>query len=258
MNVAFAEQLNDRKEHYSTGSVDDGVYKSYLQSVDSPFLVVIVIILFIVGQIAISAVDLIVSKWWAAIDLKFWMKQTKIDEKKIHFRVNWEVQLIEVTHSKLPNNKTVDWFDETQTVEDDRWKYVYLYAVLITLVLYLVFQRALALFIFCSKASRQIHEKLLHSVIRAKMHFFHTNTSGRIINRFSKDLYDVDYYLAFTLYDFTVVSWQFRRSMLCFFEKWKFNYSFAALSSVNNVINLSVFDECVGHGRYNCNECDFL
>lgn len=62
-SAAFAEQLEARKEFYSTGSVDGSIYKSYLQSVDSPFLVIVVIILFIVGQISISAVDLIVSKW---------------------------------------------------------------------------------------------------------------------------------------------------------------------------------------------------
>lgn len=88
----------------------------------------------------------------------------------------------------------------------NRSTYLYTYALLIVIVLYLVFQRAIALYLFCLKASRRIHEQLLQGVLRAKMYFFNTNSSGRIINRFSKDLYDVDYYLALVLYDLTLVS----------------------------------------------------
>lgn len=98
--------------------------------------------------------------------------------------------------------KLLETVDEIQT---DRSSYIYVYSCLIVIVLYLVFQRALALYLFCLKASRRIHEKLLNGVIRAKMYFFNTNASGRIINRFSKDLYDVDYYLALVLYDLTLV-----------------------------------------------------
>lgn len=72
--------------------------------------------------------------------------------------------------------------------------------------MYLIFQRSLGLYLFCLKASRRLHEKMLQGVIDTGMQFFHKNTSGRIINRFSKDLYDVDYYLALVLYDLTLVS----------------------------------------------------
>lgn len=92
------------------------------------------------------------------------------------------------------------------TNKSDRNKFIYVYASLIGVVLYLVFQRALTLYLFCLRASRRIHEKLLESVIRAKMYFFNTNSSGRIINRFSKDLYDVDFYLATVFYDLILVS----------------------------------------------------
>lgn len=96
--------------------------------------------------------------------------------------------------------------NDAETVEANRIKYVYVYALLIVGALYLVFQRAFTLYIFCLKASRRIHEKLLQSVMHASMYFFNTNSSGRIINRFSKDVYDVDYYLAIVLYDVTLVN----------------------------------------------------
>lgn len=69
----------------------------------------------------------------------------------------------------------------------------------------------MALFCFCLKASRRIHEKLFIGVTRAKMYFFNTNSSGRIINRFSKDINDIDYYLPSVLYDSILVSEQMSR-----------------------------------------------
>lgn len=41
-------------------------------------------------------------------------------------------------------------------------------------------------------AAKRLHDSMLHSILRAPMVFFHTNPSGRIINRFAKDLGDID------------------------------------------------------------------
>lgn len=97
-------------------------------------------------------------------------------------------------------------------IEPERLNYVYLYMGLIGIVLYLVFQRALALFYFCLKAARRMHEKLFNGVTRAQMYFFNTNSSGRIINRFSKDINDIDYYLPLVLYDSILVCIEIFRS----------------------------------------------
>ncbi|KAF2317861.1 hypothetical protein GH714_041180 [Hevea brasiliensis] len=41
-------------------------------------------------------------------------------------------------------------------------------------------------------ASKRLHDAMLNSILRAPMVFFHTNPLGRIINRFAKDLGDID------------------------------------------------------------------
>jgi ATP-binding cassette subfamily C (CFTR/MRP) protein 1 len=41
-------------------------------------------------------------------------------------------------------------------------------------------------------AARRLHEAMLSSILRAPMVFFQTNPLGRIINRFAKDLGDID------------------------------------------------------------------
>lgn len=204
INKAYIEQLNSRKEYQSSGSVNGNVYKSYLSSVNSSVLVTSVIILFIVGQMAISATDLIVSKW-SVRKVEYRNENQKkwncIYQNCFHFRVNWEI--LNQIEGNFTQRDAMQ--HRPESIDSNRMNYVYIYTLLIVSTLYLVFQRALALYLFCLKASRRMHEKLLRSVLNATMNFFNTNSSGRIINRFSKDLYDVDYYLALVLYDFTLV-----------------------------------------------------
>lgn len=41
-------------------------------------------------------------------------------------------------------------------------------------------------------AAKRLHDAMLRSILRAPMSFFQTNPLGRIINRFAKDLGDID------------------------------------------------------------------
>lgn len=41
-------------------------------------------------------------------------------------------------------------------------------------------------------AARKLHDMMLNSILRAPMLFFQTNPTGRVINRFSRDLGDID------------------------------------------------------------------
>ncbi|KAA8641843.1 hypothetical protein EYZ11_011255 [Aspergillus tanneri] len=63
----------------------------------------------------------------------------------------------------------------------------------------LVIVQNLILWIFCSiEASRKLHERMAFSIFRSPMSFFETTPSGRILNRFSSDIYRIDEVLART------------------------------------------------------------
>lgn len=64
--------------------------------------------------------------------------------------------------------------------------YIFWLQVLVTLV------NSFWLIISSLYAARQLHDAMLKSILRAPMVFFQTNPLGRIINRFAKDLGDID------------------------------------------------------------------
>ena len=61
--------------------------------------------------------------------------------------------------------------------------------------------RALVFFTICLRCSQQLHDSAFGALIRATKRFFDTNPSGRILNRFSKDMGAVDEMLPKTMLD---------------------------------------------------------
>ncbi|KAJ9154783.1 Metal resistance protein YCF1 [Pleurostoma richardsiae] len=78
-------------------------------------------------------------------------------------------------------------------------KYIGIYFVFGIGASLLTMTQTLILWIFCSiEASRKLHERMATAIFRSPMSFFDTTPAGRILNRFSSDIYRVDEVLART------------------------------------------------------------
>lgn len=95
-----------------------------------------------------------------------------------------------------PSNST-----DFTTEEETRHKHVTIYCEL--LVLFVVFYtwRTFHFFAVCLRASVKLHEILFKGITGASMFFYNKNASGRILNRFSKDIGNVDTMLPQCLLD---------------------------------------------------------
>lgn len=56
------------------------------------------------------------------------------------------------------------------------------------------------------RSSKKLHNKMFASLLNAPMRFFDTNPSGRILNRFSKDMGAIDELLPKAMIEATQVS----------------------------------------------------
>lgn len=70
--------------------------------------------------------------------------------------------------------------------------YVITYSILIWSIFFISLTRSFAFYSICIRCSQRLHDFMFGALIRASMRFFETNPSGRILNRFSKDIAAID------------------------------------------------------------------
>lgn len=162
------EDKND--ESQELGKVSRAVYNTYFLASESVTFVSIVGFLLIATQVMYSLLNYFISLW-----------------------VHWEE-----THNNQPK------FNISNLIDPDWWtteKFIYFYSSGIVLLALFMVAGAFAFYRICLRISLKLHERLFNSVIRATMYFFNTNSSGRVLNRFSKDLGLVDTQLPMVVLD---------------------------------------------------------
>ncbi|XP_042315891.1 multidrug resistance-associated protein 5 isoform X1 [Sceloporus undulatus] len=157
-------QLEDKGK----GSVPWSVYGIYIQAAGGPIAFIVIMTLFIlnVGSTAFS-------NWW----LSYWIKQGS-------------------------GNTTLNLGNET--VVSDSMKdhphmryYASIYALSMGVMLILKAVRGVVFVKGTLRASSRLHDELFRRILRSPMKFFDTTPTGRILNRFSKDMDEVDVRLPF-------------------------------------------------------------
>ncbi|XP_030512712.1 ABC transporter C family member 12-like isoform X9 [Rhodamnia argentea] len=84
------------------------------------------------------------------------------------------------------------WTDQSTSENYRPGFYILIYTLLSFSQVTVTLTNAYWLIISSLHAAKRLHDSMLQSILRAPMLFFHTNPMGRIINRFAKDLGDID------------------------------------------------------------------
>lgn len=130
------------------------------------------------------------------------MSNVKADNEMI-IDLNSTLSLINTTDGL--QQKTTITVDPVEAAERER--FITIYTILIVIAVYVFLHRTFAFFIMCLKISINLHDKLFRGITRARMYFFNTNPSGRILNRFSKDIFGIDSSIPPALIDCISVSY---------------------------------------------------
>lgn len=70
--------------------------------------------------------------------------------------------------------------------------HIYIYTGIVLGIFVIGISRSLVFYKTCMACSQRLHDMMFSALIRTGMRFFDTNPSGRILNRFSKDMGTID------------------------------------------------------------------
>ncbi|CAL8111094.1 unnamed protein product [Orchesella dallaii] len=179
-----AKEQNLKAEKKATGSVGSKIYLDYFKMGRSPFLLFFAFSVFILCQLSVSAADYFLSIWTNAEHdhMKYLEQQEAINQSS-------------TTLSSL--------------LDDDNYlgqnTYIYIYAGLVLTVIISNVLRSVSFFSYSLKIGINLHDAMFSSVVRAPVKFFDDNPSGRVMNRFTKDLGSMDENLPPTLFDMLII-----------------------------------------------------
>ncbi|XP_060850029.1 probable multidrug resistance-associated protein lethal(2)03659 isoform X2 [Rhopalosiphum padi] len=176
----FQEQPVEISENRTSGSVSKSVYSSYLFAGGSDCKILFFFIICIFTQVLASGGD-------------FWMTYWVNLEEHVFYRIK-TVTAYDTKTTDDPSTTLLWWSISRKTC----------FVVFIILTLFMIAAiiiRSITFVSVCMKSSTILHNKMFSAITRATMYFFNTNSSGRILNRFSKDMGAIDEMLPATLMD---------------------------------------------------------
>ena len=92
------------------------------------------------------------------------------------------------------------WAASDEATKDESY-WIWVYSIFVGSILLVSIVRAQVFFRSSLRASSSLHKAAIQSLVRAPLSFFHTNPSGRVLNRFSKDLGVIDEQLPTVSFD---------------------------------------------------------
>ncbi|XP_072319302.1 ATP-binding cassette sub-family C member 4 [Eucyclogobius newberryi] len=156
------------EESRAQGTIKVSLYLKYLRA--GANILVLVLMLFIN---LLAQVSYIMNDWWLA---------------------HWSEKQDEV------NNLNETATNATQELDTDF--YLGIYGGLTASTIFLGFLRNFIMFSVFVKSARTLHNRMFNSILRTPVRFFDINPIGRVLNKFSKDIGQVDAVLPFTFIDF--------------------------------------------------------
>lgn len=197
------EKPEEVLENQETGAVDLKVYITYFKAIGSRFWIITVIFSCLITQVFYSGVDMFVSKWvnWEETIAVPGNILTKIADIVGELLGLEEPSIAAITTNDT-NGTTVSDSNDYAT----RKRFIIFYGILMVIIAILTVYRTFSFFYVGLRISKNLHDRMFRAISRAKMYFFNTNPSGRILNRFSKDVGNVDTVLPGAFFDVIIVS----------------------------------------------------
>ncbi|XP_017097931.2 probable multidrug resistance-associated protein lethal(2)03659 [Drosophila bipectinata] len=167
-----AEQMITQ-EHQETGTVGLDLYGKYCKAGGGFFVFSLIMGFCLLSQAVASLGDYFLNYWVTK-------RGTLVQPGNSTF-VSGDLE----SHISVRLHE-LGWSVEPETLD------TYIFTLITVLTIVVIVSRFFVFYNAAMRASIRLHRSMLHGVTRAAMYFFHTNPSGRILNRFTKDLGQLD------------------------------------------------------------------
>ncbi|XP_068628827.1 ATP-binding cassette sub-family C member 4-like [Battus philenor] len=158
------KQIQEAEER-AKGSLKWAVVTNYFRSVNSVWALVLALFTLLLTQASATTAD-----YW----LSFWTNRVDLYEQS------------------LPVDSIPDPSLDTQVGNLTTGQYLLIYGCIILFIIVITHIRIITFVTMTTRASKNLHNTVFKNLINAVMRFFNTNSSGRILNRFSKDMGAMD------------------------------------------------------------------
>ncbi|XP_055636392.1 ATP-binding cassette sub-family C member 4-like [Toxorhynchites rutilus septentrionalis] len=164
-------------EQSSKGKVEGSVLLNYIRCGANPCVIVALIILFLATQLAASAADLWVAFWTSQEEQRFYLSSNITDE-------------VAVDRSNSSELLSDEYSFENPLLSTELCMIIH--GILVTSIFLFAITRSISFYKTSVHASQNLHDSMFKGCVSTTMRFYDTNPSGRILNRFSKDMGSVD------------------------------------------------------------------
>nr|XP_023018986.1 multidrug resistance-associated protein 4-like [Leptinotarsa decemlineata] len=176
-----------QKENKASGKVTWHVYESYLRSGGGWCKIFFLLLGYTIGQMFDSVTDYFLSIW---VNLEQ-MRSKQRNDTFISASNPVDSSLNSITRNVATNTinfRSGHWLKPILTPDNTLIIYtcLILTTVSVTVLIRIIFFRS------CLNASTRLHNRMFSKIVHSTMRFFNSNPSGRILNRFSKDIGIVD------------------------------------------------------------------
>lgn len=214
--VADEVEQEESAELMGTGRVPGAVYRQYFRAGAGWGLILWTTFSILLAQVVTSISDLWLTQWMNVVEIRHGLENNQTTTPLFHNITNGnnsigsndtisnfttELPTTIPSSTELPNMTVIDTMVKTvltmqnitsvyEPINHDY--YIYIWAIAILGCIILTTGRSILFLWVCMRSSIKLHNQMFSNILAATMRFFDTNPSGRILNRFSKDMGVVD------------------------------------------------------------------
>lgn len=201
------DEQKESEELTGSGRVSGLVYMSYFRAGGGWALLFWTLFSIIIAQAVTSMSDMWLTHWMNDVEVTYLTPTFETDlltdrNETNNLNLTSEVPTV-VDSAAFPPNLTVigtimktamaiQNATETERENVNHSYYIYIWAIGILGCIILTTARSMMFLWVCMRSSIKLHNQMFSNIIAATMRFFDTNPSGRVLNRFSKDMGVVD------------------------------------------------------------------